>query len=227
MNSFLSIEEIKYLSPPYINHCKSPTKNKKNFFYSMENSIFREFKRDNDKFIGTDKYFISEEVENKKYEYLGFNFSKNYLYNGYCKLKGIYAPYKKYFCEKMTPCKDDDNLYISLDANRIYKDDNSSYLNKEYINLILVDDISLNLDENEITKRDIFKKIIENDLNVNDNFIKSLYDNNEMEKNMNKDISLQIKNNNISLENMEINTKYLFKIHFSELPLNCNEEIFL
>ena len=119
MNSFLSIEEIKYLSPPYINHCKSPTKNKKNFFYSMENSIFREFKRDNDKFIGTDKYFISEEVENKKYEYLGFNFSKNYLYNGYCKLKGIYAPYKKYFCEKMTPCKDDDDLYISLDANKI------------------------------------------------------------------------------------------------------------
>lgn len=224
MNSFLSIEEIKYLSTPHISHCKSPTKNKKTFFYSMENSIFREFKRDNDKFIGTDKYFISEEVENKKYEYLGFNFSKNYLYNGYCKLKGIYAPYKKYFCEKMTPCKDETNLYISLDANRIYKDDNSSYLNKEYINLILVDDISLHLDENEITKRDIFKKIIENDLNVNDNFIKSLY-NNEMSTS--KDISLKIKDSNISLENVEVNTKYLFKIHFSELPLNCNEEMFL
>lgn len=224
MNSFLSIEEIKYLSTPHISHCKSPTKNKKSFFYSMENSIFREFKRDNDKFIGTDKYFISEEVENKKYEYLGFNFSKNYLYNGYCKLKGIYAPYKKYFCEKMTPCKDETNLYISLDANRIYKDDNSSYLNKEYINLILVDDISLHLDENEITKRDIFKKIIENDLNVNDNFIKSLY-NNEMSTS--KDISLKIKDSNISLENVEVNTKYLFKIHFSELPLNCNEEMFL
>jgi hypothetical protein len=224
MNSFLSIEEIKYLSTPHISHCKSPTKNKKTFFYSMENSIFREFKRDNDKFIGTDKYFISEEVENKKYEYLGFNFSKNYLYNGYCKLKGIYAPYKKYFCEKMTPYKDDPDLYISLDANRIYKDDNSSYLNKEYINLILVDDISLHLDENEITKRDIFKKIIENDLNVNDNFIKSLY-NNEMSTS--KDISLKIKDSNISLENVEVNTKYLFKIHFSELPLNCNEEMFL
>ncbi len=224
MNSFLSIEEIKYLSTPHISHCKSPTKNKKSFFYSMENSIFREFKRDNDKFIGTDKYFISEEVENKKYEYLGFNFSKNYLYNGYCKLKGIYTPYKKYFCEKMTPCKDETDLYISLDANRIYKDDNSSYLNKEYINLILVDDISLHLDENEITKRDIFKKIIENDLNVNDNFIKSLY-NNEMSTS--KDISLKIKDSNISLENVEVNTKYLFKIHFSELPLNCNEEMFL
>jgi hypothetical protein len=227
MNSFLSIEEIKYLSAPHISHCKSPTKNKKSFFYSMENSIFREFKRDNDNFIGTDKYFISEEVENKNHEYLGFNFSKNYLYNGYCKLKGIYSPYKKYFCEKMTPCKDDTDLYISLDANRIYKDDNSSYLHKEYINLILVDDISLNLNENEITKRDIFKKIIDNDLNINDNFIKSLYNDDEMNINMSKDISLKIKNNNISLENMEINTKYLFKIHFSELPLNYNEERFL
>jgi hypothetical protein len=97
-------------------------------------------------------------------------------------------------------------------------------LNKEYINLILVDDISLHLDENEITKRDIFKKIIENDLNVNDNFIKSLY-NNEMSTS--KDISLKIKDSNISLENVEVNTKYLFKIHFSELPLNCNEEMFL
>ena len=42
-----------------------------------------------------------------------------------------------------------------------------------------------------------------------------------------KDISLKIKDSNISLENVEVNTKYLFKIHFSELPLNCNEEMFL
>ena len=59
MNNFLSMEDLEYLSD-YNKKCTSPRK-KQNFFNYTSNTIYREYeKQNNDIFIATDKYYISE-----------------------------------------------------------------------------------------------------------------------------------------------------------------------
>ena len=220
MNNFLSMEDLEYLSD-YNKKCNSPRK-KQNFFNYTSNTIYREYdKQNNDIFIATDKYYISEKNEDSITEYIGFNFSKDYSYNGGKHIKNIYLPFINNFFETITQC-DDTELFISHDAYRTFNDDNSSYINKKYIDLVIVNNISFSLDEIKVNKRDIIQKTIMNDILIHDKLLEKLYFNDNFSKNIS--IKLPEKYNKLVFDNT-INNKYLFKINFTELPLNYNNEI--
>lgn len=221
MNICLSLDDLEYLSE-HNKRTYSPRK-KQQFFNFITNTIYREFeKNEDDVFIATDKYYISEIDESNNTEYIGFNFSKSYSYKGNKYIKNTYLPFLNNFFETITQCNETE-LYISKDANRTFNDDNSSFINKKYVDLIIINNISFSLNETEINKRDILQKIIMNDLVIEDKLLEKLYFNNKFSNNIS--IKLPEKYNNKLIFDNNINNKYLFKIDFTELTLNYNNEI--
>ena len=160
-----------------------------------KNLIFREYIKDDNLFIATNNFFVSEEVEDNNIEFIrkDFHISNN---NNYV--------------EKITPCYE--NIYVSQDGYRTYTK-NISFLDKRYINLIVISNISFDLDETNIYQRDIIKRYINNDKAINE----ALFDYDGCKNIKTIEIpSKKNKNKKIVLDKIELNKKFLFKINFSE-----------
>jgi len=170
---------------------------KENQLVERENFIFREYTKNKNKFIATHKFFISEEIGDGKVEFILINL-KNY---------NSYYPYKK-MGEKIVHYHN--NLYIHEEEQ-----------NKEYINLLVLSDISFSLNDEIINKNEIIKKFIENEGKCDiANFFEDMYYNEEFSKKINMDVPKSVEFN---VEPSE-NKKYLFKIALAESSVSFFEE---
>jgi len=157
------------------------------------NNIFREFKRINDKYIALNKFYICI-TNNEKTEFKEIDINsmtdKDYI--------------------KITPFSENEDLYISIENKYI----NDILLKKEYIDLILITNISFTLNEINMDMDYLLKKFIKNDSNIDDKILEDIYYN----KNFSKKIKLNLpKKYNYSFENKNISKKYLFKVNLIEL----------
>jgi hypothetical protein len=172
-----------------------------------KNNIFREYLINNDSFIATNKFFISQENDNGMIEFRIFN------------VNSINEKLTPYLCD--TYDSNDINIYISM-KNSLYSNENSNFDN--YIDLVTISDITFSIDDIKIEKRTIIKKFIENDCEINDKLFEELYFNTDFSKKINIELPKKYNNKNIILENMDIKKKFLFKVDFIELNRNFYQE---
>lgn len=104
--------------------------------------------------------------------------------------------------EKIVPYND--HIYISM-RNNIYMD------------LIIISNISFTLDETNVDKNYILKKIIEVDEVIDNKLLDELYLNEDFCKKKNINLPPIYSNKNNILNNSNIVKKYLFKINFLKL----------
>jgi hypothetical protein len=154
-------------------------------YYLNKKNMFREFVKEDELYIATNNFYVSDEVDDGRLE-----FNNN--------------------IEKIKPYN---NIYMEL-----YNDNN---LFKNYINLVLISNISFNLDEININKFDIIKKFIDSDIEIEEKILEDFYYNNVFSKKINKELPNNF-NNKIIMEGM--NNKYLFKINIDELYKNIYYE---
>lgn len=181
-----SIEDIKN----YFSYKNKSIKNTK--------LIYREFFKNDEKFIATDKFFISEEIDDGKLAFIHLNLNEiklNYNNNNSIKL----LPYFE-------------NLDIYINSN-----------NKKYIDLIVISNISLKIEETNINKNDLIKKFINGNNIIEEKLLEDLYYNNEFSKKINIDLPEKYGKKKFILEEGDLSKKYLFKIDFSELSFNLDQ----
>ena len=165
--------------------------------YNIKKSIFREYEKKLDKFVATNRFFTPELYN----ECIVFNsFDIDFLYqNIISKKKDILRPYE-----------DNKNIYICNNDN--------------YYNLVILSNIEFSLDDTNINKNDIFQKIIESNNEIDDNFLIDLYYNEDFSKKINIQLPKKYNNKIITLEDIEIKNKYLFKINIIELNRSFYQE---
>ena len=106
---------------------------------------------------------------------------------------------------------------------RTYSDDNS-FLDRKYINLVVISNISFSLDEININNNDIIKKFIENDITIDESFFNDIYFNNDFSQKINIELPKKFGEKKFVLEDIEIDKKYFFKVNILELSLGFSEE---
>tara|TARA_A100001015_G_scaffold273340_1_gene328709 strand:- start:1392 stop:1982 length:591 start_codon:yes stop_codon:yes gene_type:complete len=158
------------------------------------NEIYREFLKINDSFIATNNFFLTDEIENNK-----INFNK--ITNSKQK-------------EKLLNLKN--NIY-EYNGQRIYNED-KSYVEKKFINLLVICDIEFRIDEININNKEIFKKFIENEKDINESLFNDIYFNEKFSSIIN--IELPKTKKKLIEEEDNIEKKYLFKIKINELGCN-------
>lgn len=151
---------------------------------NIKNVIFREFKKEDDVFIATDIFYVSEEIDNGM---LGFNVIDSNS-------------------NRILPYLQNNNIYVSIN-NDI----------KQYIDLIVISNISLSLDDIKINKSQLIHKILENHNIIDEKLFEDLYFNEDFSKKINLEIPQKYNNKKIILEDIDISKKYLFKINIIEL----------
>ena len=112
----------------------------------------------------------------------------------------------------LKPYGDCDCVYTSLNDNQYY--------------LIVISNISFSLDDINIHKKDIFKKFIDNNKEINEQLLEDLYYNEDFSKKINLELPKKYDNKSIYLEDIEINTRYLFKINIIELEKSFSNELY-
>lgn len=157
---------------------------------NITNYIFREFEKKNHLFIATDKFFISEEIDNEMLEFNTFNINNSSIN------KNIY--------ERIIPDSNNKNIYIL--TNSIYN---------KYIDLILVSNISFSFNDINIDVKDIINKTLVNNSEFNEKIFEDLYYNNEFSNKINLELPYKYKEN--LYEDSNIVKKYLFKIDLNNL----------
>jgi len=169
-------------------------------FDSMEDikkTIYREYEKINNKFIAMDKFFISEEVDKNRFEYIQF--------------------YSNRESERIIPI-DNDSIYLSIDKSK------SIQKNKNFLDLIILSNVCFSLDENNINKNDIIKKYINSNDESNDSFnrlLEEIYYNNNFSKKINIELPSKYVNDK------DLKKKYLFKVDYHrDYSLNNRCEIF-
>lgn len=149
--------------------------------------IFREYLKIDDNYIASNNFYVSDEIENG----LSFNnFDINNIYKNY-KNNEIIIPYNN-------------DIYISMRDNT-------------YMDLIIISNISFTLDETNVDKNYILKKIIEDDKLIDNKLLDELYLNKDFCKKKNISLPSMYNNKKDSLNNSNIVKKYLFKINFKKL----------
>jgi hypothetical protein len=161
-------------------------KNNKNNIFS-ENIIFREFNKIKDKYIATNNFYISCEDDDNK-----------------CDFKNVDINLLSKNNRKKIFYSGDNNLYYTIDT--IEK--------KEYINLILISNISFSMNDIYINKDDLLKKFINNNYDIDENILEDIY----YDKSFSKKIKLDIPYNDNTLK------KYLFKINSNEINQTFYQE---
>jgi hypothetical protein len=159
----------------------------------IKNYIFREFEKNDDIFIATQNFYL---LENDNNNILSFNNITNLNQ------------------EKIIPYLEDDNIFVSI---------NNKNYDKKYIDLILLTKISFTLDDININKSELIKKILENDISIDEKLFEDLYYNEQFSKKINIELPKQYNNKKIILEDIQLNKKYLFKINIIELNRIFNQ----
>lgn len=189
------MQNINHKSIEDIQNFYSSINSKKNIV-KEKNNIFREFKKCEDKFLATNKFFISEEIDGGKFQFSEFDINKKIRDN-----------------QKIIPYSGNNDIYVSLNKE-------NNILNNNYIDLILISNVSFSLDDTHIYNTEIIKKCIESDGEINEKIFEDIYYNNEFSKKINLELPKKYNNKKIILENVDVNKKYLFKISFMELNKN-------
>jgi hypothetical protein len=189
-----TIQSIEDIIEIQINS-KNKRKNK-----NLKNIIFRQFEKKRDKFIATNNFYMSEEVDDGKLEFNSFNTSKYFNKSN----------------EKIVPYNEN-NIYLLLN-NKI----NNSL--KKYIDLTVISNISFSLEDININKSDIIKKMVESDDIIDEKILADLYFNEDFSKKINLELPKKYNNQKIILEDINIDKIYLFKINLLELNRNFQEE---
>jgi hypothetical protein len=180
--SFQSIEDQKVLKENYI-----------------KNIIFREYDKIDDKYIATNKFYISCEVDCDRYEFREIDINS----------------FNKKNNTKIIPYENND-LYVIVNNKYL----NNTLQKKEYIDLILITNVSFTIDETHINKNDLLKKFINNDSSIDEKIIEDIYYN----KDFAKKIKLNIPKKSSELSNKNILKKYLFKLNLIELNQSFYQE---
>ena len=158
---------------------------------SKKNNIFREFEKKGDNFIATNQFYISKQDDNGKFIFI----NSNDLNNASDK---IIIPYKD----------NTDDIYILK---------NNKGLSEQYLDLILLSNISLSLEDVYINKTELIKSILSSEMNMDEKLLEDLYFNEEFSKKINIELPQRYNNKKVILEDVDIEKKYLFKINFMEL----------
>jgi hypothetical protein len=195
----VTIEDLKLLLLATSNKFKSRKIN--NFIFSdfiNKSFIYREFEKKDEKFIATNNFFISEEIDDGNIEYIQYN-------NMNIKI----IPYFK-----------NNNIYE-------YVNDNSSrkYCKLIVLSNIEFQINEININKNEIIKRFIDNDIsidedFFEDLYYNNVFSKKI--NIELPDKY----KFKNKNINVTIDKENILIKYLFRIELNELSNEYNNEMF-
>jgi hypothetical protein len=165
---------------------------------NQNNFIFREYTKDSNKFVATNNFFTSQKTDTEIFEFVSFDYN-----------------------EKITPYNELENIYTM--NVRTYSDDNS-FLDRKYINLVVISNISFSLDEININNNDIIKKFIENDITIDESFFNDIYFNNDFSQKINIELPKKFGEKKFVLEDIEIDKKYFFKVNILELSLGFSEE---
>jgi len=165
----------------------------------IKNIIFREYDKIDDKYIATNKFYISCEVDCNKIEF------KEIDINSFNKKNNT----------KIIPYENN-NLYVIVNNKYL----NNTLQKKEYIDLILITNVSFTIDETHINKNDLLKKFINNDSSIDEKIIEDIYYN----KDFAKKIKLNIPKKLSELSNKNILKKYLFKVNLIELNQSFYQE---
>ena len=170
---------------------------------NIGNIIFREYQKDEDKFIATNNFYFSNEFDDGKVGF--FSFDNKLFYQNNQTYKKI-IPYNE-------------NLYVLKNI----KENNEIFFDK-YIDLILISNISFSLEDIYINKTEIIRKFMERDQLIDEKLFEDLYFNEDFSKKINIELPKKYNDKKIILEDIEINKKYLFKVNFIELNCIFNEE---
>lgn len=167
--------------------------NHQNYKNMNKNIIFREYKKNGDAFIASN-HFYTLSMENNKLCFQQLQSSN---------------------------CMNEvDNQLYEFKGDRIYNDI-SSYIEKKYIHLCIIQDIEFSIEDLHINKQELFKRFIEKDIQINQELLEDIYYNQDFSKKINIDlqkVSKQIEDN--------IEKKYLFKINLKELQYStCVENL--
>lgn len=167
-----------------------------------KDNIFREYKKIDDNYVATNFFYMSDENDCDRLEFKSFDIKNLYQTN---------------ISEKISLYENEQNIYIL-----IKKINNNTV--KEYIDLIVISNISFSLDEININKINLINKFISCDEIINEHLFVDLYYNEDFSKKINLELPKKYNNKKVILEDIDINKKYLFKISFNELIRNFNEE---
>lgn len=154
------------------------------------------------------KNYIFREFEKKDDTFIATNkfYTTEEVDNG----KFMFKTLRSNKDDKIIPYSEDGNIYVSLNNKDLYFD------------LILLSNISFNIDDININKSVLINKLLENDNVIDEKLFEDLYFNEEFSKKINIELP-QKYNNKIILEDIEIKKKYLFKINLIELNRSFNQ----
>ena len=161
------------------------------------------------------------------------NMSKNIIFREYKKSGDAFIASKDFYTVSMkdnrlcfqqlqsSNCINEiDNQLYEFKGDRIYNN-TSSYIEKKYVHLCVIQDIEFSIEDIHINKQELFKRFIENDIEINQELLEDIYYNQDFSRKINIDIqkvSKQIEDN--------IEKHYLFRINLKELQSNtCVENL--
>jgi hypothetical protein len=165
--------------------------NRKNSKNMNKNIIFREYKKNGDVFIASKNFYTLSMVENR----LCFQ----QLQSSNC-------------------INEVDNQLFEFKGERIYNEI-SSYIEKKYIHLCVIQDIEFSIEDIHINKQELFKRFIENDIEINQELLEDIYYNQDFSKKINIDLQIVSKQIEDTIEK-----RYLFKINLKELQCSTSVE---
>ncbi len=196
--------------------------NRSNFDKTTKTTVpflFREYEKYNEQFYATNKYFLSEEIDDGKIVFIGFDFSviqnlKESEDNNWMVpfLKSMSN--KKFVVEEILPHATMKNVYYSKSRTQ-----NSSTENP-YLNLITIQNISFSYDEHTLQQKDIIKRFLSNDQQIDDSFLEDTYYN----ESFSKKIELSLPEDTKQYLTIDVSKRYLFRVHAVELDRELGEE---
>ena len=131
---------------------------------NIGNFIFREYQKDDDKFIATNNFYFSNEFDDGKVGF--FSFDNNSIYKNNEEIYKKIIPYNE-------------NLYV------LKNKENNEFFFEKYIDLILISNISFSIDDIYINKTEIIKKFMERDELIDEKLFEDLYFNEDFSKKIN------------------------------------------
>ena len=167
--------------------------NRQNSNNMNKNIIFREYKKNGDVFIASkDFYTVSTEDNRLCFQQLQSSNCINEV----------------------------DNQLYEFKGERIYNEI-SSYIEKKYIHLCVIQDIEFSMEDLHINKQELFKRFIENDIEINQELLEDIYYNQDFSKKINIDLQKVSKQIEDTIEK-----HYLFRINLKELQCStCVENL--
>lgn len=207
-----SLEEIvKNQYQDEVNNLEKSIKNNVPF-------LFREYEKYNEQFHATNKYFLSEEIDDGKVVFIGFDFSaikdlKESEDNKWMIpfLKSLSN--KKFIVEEIIPHSNMKNIYYSVKGNSDYDQD-------MYLNLITIQNISFSYDEHTLKQKDIIKRFLYNDQEIDDSFLEDTYYNESFSKKVHLNLPIEFKQE----LTIDVNKRYLFRVHSIEIDSELGKE---